>query len=78
MKYLKYNLITQGEKGEEIKGAAVSLAYSEANLALARAEAWQGEIAVEEDGRPEPELTQEQRIAELEAALELLLTGVTE
>ena len=46
----------------------------------AKLEAYNGEYTVADDGRPEPEAqpTPEQRIAELEQALEMLLSGVTE
>lgn len=51
-----------------------------ANLLIAQKEAYNGEYTVEDDGQPEPETpqTQEQRIAELEEALDMLLNGVTE
>lgn len=52
-------------------------AQFDANLPLARAEAVEG--AVEISGEFETEMpTDKERIAELEAALELLLSGVTE
>ena len=51
----------------------------DASYAVAKAEAYNGEVVVEDDGVEEHvEQTPEQRIAELEEALELLLTGVTE
>lgn len=54
--------------------------WSEANEETAKAEAYNGEYTIEDDGEPEPaaEPTPEERIAELEEALELLLSGVTE
>ncbi len=56
-----------------------SQAVFDENYHIAEEEAV-GEITVEDDGTPEPaeELTPEQRIAELEEALALLLSGVTE
>lgn len=78
MQILKYNLIARDEEGDPVMGAAVTLGYSQDNLALARAEAWQGQVTVEEDDGSEPEQTQLQRIAELEAALDMLLSGVTQ
>lgn len=56
------------------------LPYSEANEEIAKKEAWGGEYTVEDDGQPEPEAvtSQEERIAQLEEALELLLSGVTQ
>lgn len=57
-----------------------SMTWSEANEEIARREAYNGEYEIYDDGQPEPEpkQTPEERIAELEAALELLLSGVTE
>ena len=63
--------------------AEVSMPYSAENLALAQSEAY-GEVSVEEDGLPEPEVTvsTEGRFAALEAkfaAMEAAYTeGVTE
>ena len=52
---------------------------TEKNIELAKQKAYNGEYTVEDDGVEETsELTQEQRIAELEDALALLLSGVTE
>ena len=51
--------------------------YSEANEEIAKSEAYNGEYTIEDDG-VEEQTTPEQRIAELEEALNLLLTGVTE
>lgn len=58
-------------------GRRVSLGYSEDNLRLAMLEADNGDYTIEDNGQPE-EQTPEQRIAELEEALALLLGGVTE
>lgn len=52
--------------------------WNETNEELAKREAYNGEYTVEDDGQPEPEATAEERIAELEEALSLLLSGVTE
>lgn len=69
MKWIKYLF----------NGSAVEMGWNEANEALAQREADNGEYTVEDDGVEETsELTQEQRIAELEEALALLLSGVTE
>ncbi len=87
MQVIRYNLIakintgTEGEPiWEESKGYAVTMGYSERNLEIAKAEAWQGEVEIVDDGEPEPEETvsDSERIAELEEALEMLLSGVTE
>ena len=57
-----------------------SMTWSEANEEIAKKEAYNGEYTIEDDGQPEPEpkQTPEERIAELEEALALLLSGVTE
>ena len=52
--------------------------WNETNEELAKREAYNGEYTVEDDGQPEPEATAEERITELEEALNLLLSGVTE
>lgn len=51
--------------------------WSEANEETAKAQAHNGEYAIEDDGKEEP-VTPEARIAELEEALAMLLNGVTE
>ena len=51
--------------------------YSAENLERVKAAAVDGEYTIEDDGIEE-EYTPEQRIAELEEALALLLSGVTE
>lgn len=60
----------------------ISLVWNEENEAIARRDACDGNIYYEEcedDGLEETaEMTQDQRIAELEEALALLLSGVTE
>lgn len=58
----------------------VTMPWNEANEEIAMGEAYRGEYTVEEDGRPEPDepVNPEERIAQLEAALDLLLSGVTE
>lgn len=52
----------------------------DANLPMVEKNAYNGEYTIEDDGQPEPEpkQTPEERIAELEEALALLLSGVTE
>lgn len=79
MKYIHYDMQISSD-GDEVKLSAVRLSYSEANLEIAKKESYNGEYTVEDDGQPEPvvEPTAEQRITELEEALELLLSGVTE
>ena len=49
----------------------------ESNLEAAKKEAY-SEPTIEDDGQPEAQPTDAERIAELEEALEMLLSGVTE
>ena len=57
----------------------VEMPWTEANEAIVKAEAHNGEYTIEDDGiAAEEQPSQEQRIAELEAALEMILSGVTE
>ena len=83
MKIIKYFLTDKINTGtaeapvwEETQGPECVMPYSEANMAIAQAEAY-GEIAVEDDGQPEPSpgvsiedrvLTLEQQIADMESA----------
>ena len=86
MKWIKFvrmdkrNVGTEAEPKWEETSNDVMLSYCEANEAIAKQEAWGGEYTIEDDGQPEPEAqpTQEERIAELEEALDMLLNGVTE
>ena len=79
MKILKYNLATKvnsGTENEMVVLSRVEMPYSETNEEIAKREAYNGEYTIEDDGQPEPErvLSPEERIAELEAALALLLS----
>lgn len=77
MKSLKYNLCTVVD-GKEIL-SPVAMGWNEANEEIAKREAYKGEYTIEDDGAEEAhELTEAERIAELEEALALLLSGVTE
>lgn len=90
MKIIKYhiaqNTLTNGDENAPNIEAVLIPAERfsdeenlERNIALAKAEAYNGEYTVEDDGVEEVTTpTPEQRIAELEEALELLLSGVTE
>lgn len=86
MKKVKYEILgytgiynPETDKTEQVTClVGVERPYSDENLAVAQKEAYNGEYAVEDDGQPEPEATPEERIAELEEALSLLLSGVTE
>lgn len=84
-KIIKYNLCTRVNHGTEEEPkweeilSPVSMGWNEANEAIAKAEAHNGAYIIEDDGVEEiAEPTPEERIAELEEALELLLSGVTE
>lgn len=87
MKIIKYQVLSgevnqEAEEQPEIQQVFLekSMSWSEANLEIVKKEAYNGEYTVEDDGQPEPVVkpTQEQRLAELEEALALLLSGVTE
>lgn len=60
MKVLKYRLMTEVNHGTEEHPDIqqifydVSLGWSEANEELAKAEAYNGEYTIEDDGQPEP------------------------
>ena len=87
MKKLRYQLRTvvsetdsDGNVVEREVFTRKTVTGNENGRAMAEAEAWGGVIEEFDDGKPESVKapTQEQRIAELEEALELLLSGVTE
>lgn len=76
-KIIKYNLKTQINTGTErepvweyVQGPKCSMPYSESNMAIAEAEAY-GDITVEDDGQPEPEVpeTVDSRVTALEDKL---------
>lgn len=60
MKIIKYQLCTEVNHGTEEKPdiqqvfSAVALGWSEANETIAKAEAYNGEYTVEDNGEPEP------------------------
>lgn len=60
MKIIKYQLCTEVNHGTEDEPdirqlfSAVTLGWSAANEAIAKAEAYNGEYTVEDDGEPEP------------------------
>lgn len=60
MKIIKYQLCTEINHGTEDKPdirqvfSAVTLGWSEANEKIAKAEAYNGEYTIEDDGKPEP------------------------
>lgn len=79
MKVIKYQLCTEvnyGTKDEpkiEQVFSAVTLGWSAANEAIAKAEAYNGEYTIEDDGEPEPAPTQIDRI-EAQVAYTALMT----
>ena len=86
MKILRYftecKMLSTDENGDTVSSTAlceVETPWSEANEEIAKREAHNGEYTIEDDGAEEVvEPTPEERIAELEEALALLLSGVTE
>lgn len=68
MKIIKYQLCTEVNHGTEEQPnieqvfSEVSLGWSEANEEIAKAEAYNGEYTIEDDGKPEPAPTQLDRI----------------
>lgn len=79
MKVLKYQLCTEVNHGTENEPnieqvfSAVTLGWSAANEAIAKAEAYNGEYTVEDNGKPEPAPTQIDRI-EAQVAYTALMT----
>ena len=79
MKIIKYQLCTEVNHGTEDKPdiqqvlSSVALGWSEANETIAKAEAYNGEYTVEDDGEPEPAPTQIDRI-EAQVAYTALMT----
>lgn len=59
-------------------GHDITMGWNAANEEVAKREADHGVYTIEDDGQPENQLTDAERIAELEEALNLLLSGVTE
>ena len=68
MKVIKYQLCTEVNHGTKDKPdiqqvfSAVTLGWSEGNEKIAKAEAYNGEYTIEDDGKPEPAPTQLDRI----------------
>lgn len=68
MKIIKYQLCTEVNHGTEEQpnieqvSSEVSNAWSEANEEIAKAEAYNGEYTIEDDGKPDPAPTQLDRI----------------
>lgn len=68
MKVIQYQIMTEVNYGTEETPdiqqifTSVSVPYSEKNLAFAKAEAYNGEVSVEDDGMPEPGPTQAEQL----------------
>ena len=68
MKVLKYRLMTEVNHGTEEQPdiqqifSDVTLGWSESNEELAKREAYNGEYAIEDDGQPEPEPTEQEQL----------------
>ena len=79
MKIIKYQLCTAINHGPEAAPkieqifSAVTLGWSAANEAIAKAEAYNGEYTIEDDGEPEPAPTQIDRI-EAQVAYTAMMT----
>lgn len=79
MKVLKYRLMTEVNHGTEAEPkieqvfSAVTLGWSETNEKIAKAEAYNGEYTIEDDGKPEPAPSQLDRI-EAQAAYTAMMT----
>lgn len=85
MKVIRYSLCTTVDVSEDEIHVwenilfPVEMGWNEANEEIARREAYNGDYIIVEVPDEEPEVpTQEERIKELEEALALLLSGVTE
>ena len=68
MKVLKYRLMTEVNHGTEEQPdiqqifSDVSMGWSESNEEIAKAEAYNGEYTIEDDGQPEPEPTEQEQL----------------
>ena len=86
MKIIKYKFLSAEincgtEEAPKIEPVLLEkrMGWSEANEETAKAEAINGEYTVEDDGTDSAEKpTEAERIAELEEALDMILSGVTE
>ena len=79
MKVIKYQLCTEVNRGTKDEPnieqvfSAVTLGWSEANEKIAKAEAYNGEYAIEDDGEPDSSPTQIDRI-EAQVAYTAMMT----
>ena len=68
MKIIKYRLATEINHGTpeepdiETVLSGVTMPYTEANYAIAQAEAYQGQITAEDDGAPAPPRTAQEQL----------------
>lgn len=69
--------VCANDEGDEVVLISKTIPYSSENIAIAAAEAYNGEYTIEDNGAPMPEPTDAERITELEATLNALL-GVNE
>lgn len=79
-KKIKYTMLQGKDEADNPILADVVMGWSESNEAIAKAEAYNGKYTIEDDVQPEPEAvpTTEERVADLEEALSMILSGVTE
>lgn len=88
MKWLKYQLCTEVDHGTEDEPnieqvfSSVALGWNEGNETIAKAEAYNGEYTIEDDGEPEPvippandELAEENK--RLKAQMEMQAQNIT-
>lgn len=79
MKIIRYQLCTEINHGTEDEPdieqvfSAVTLGWSEGNEKIAKAEAYNGDYTIEDDGEPEPAPTQIDRI-EAQVAYTAMMT----
>lgn len=64
MKIIKYQLATKIDLGGVVAVtlSGVTMPYTEANYAIAQAEAYQGQITAEDDGAPAPPPTAQEQL----------------
>lgn len=68
MKILKYRIMTEVNHGTEEQPdiqqifSDVTMGWNESNEEIAKAEAYNGEYTIEDDGQPEPEPTEQEQL----------------
>ena len=68
MKIIKYQLCTEVNHGTDEEPqieqifSEVTMGWNEANEEIAKAEAFNGEYTIEDDGEPEPEPTEQEQL----------------